>query len=72
MVPFGTTTFVAATVAATLAGGAAGAAIHATMTARVAVTCPATASTSRDQDLDAALRRFMSPPAPPTAGNPRY
>ena len=69
MSPFGTTAIVLVTAA--LTGGAAGAAIHATMTARVDVACPA-AVTSRDQDLDAALRRFMSPPAPPTSGNPRY
>ena len=71
MLPFSTTT-AAAFVAATLAGGAAGAAIHATMTARVDVACPVATPTAGSQDADAALRRFMSQPAPPTSGNPRY
>ena len=69
MPSFSTTTAVVLVTAA-LAGGAAGAAIHATMTARVDVSCPAASPAAPVADAD--LRRFMSPPAPSTTGNPRY
>ena len=69
---YSNTTVALAFTIALVVGSAAAVVIENAMTARVDVACPSPTVPSRDQDLDAALRRFMSPPAPPTSGNPRY
>jgi hypothetical protein len=65
-----TATLAAAVLATTaLAGGVAGAAIHAA-TATVRVECPMPAAAPANDD--AALRRFLAPPAPTATGGARY